>query len=129
MFDDDDQIRVYVPPGWPRTVPPPGAPGWTEAARDVLLDVAPPEYRSYQVLRRHPVVLARFTMAHVEGQLAATRAELGGVRAALADVVDGGVVARAVDVLQREEARIVRVRRAVGLLEEALRGATFVPRL
>ena len=110
-------------------MPPPGAPGWTEAARDVLLDVAPPEYRSYQVLRRHPVVLARFTMAHVEGQLAAPRAELGGGRAAPAGDMGGGVVARAVDVLQREEARIVRVRRAVGLLEEALRGATFVPRL
>jgi hypothetical protein len=31
-----------------------------------LLDLCPPEYRSYPALRRHPVVLARFAVLHVE---------------------------------------------------------------
>src|SRR3712207_7595058 len=52
------------PPGWPFQVHPPGAPGWERTAASWLLDICPPEYRSYPVLRRHDVVLARFALLH-----------------------------------------------------------------
>ena len=51
---------LYVPPGWPSRVRPPGAPDWEVTAVEFLLDCCPSDYRGYPVLRRHPAVLARF---------------------------------------------------------------------
>src|SRR3954453_10283339 len=65
--------QLVAPPGWPRAVRPPGAPGWERTAVGWLLDICPPEFRSYPVLRRHDVVLARFAVLHVEACQAAVR--------------------------------------------------------
>lgn len=121
--------RVYVPPGWPGEVRPPGVPGFEESAVGWLLDRCPPEYRGYPVLRRHPVVLARFALLHVEGAQHAVRRGLSEARAVLRDVVDPDVTERAVTTWQAEEARLMAERRAVGLVEEALRGRRFIARL
>ncbi len=121
--------QVYVPPGWPDAVRPPGAPGWEATAAEFLLDCCPPDYRAYPVLRRHPVVLARFATEHVEGQLAANRAGLSGLRVALTGQVAPEVVEAAATAWQEQTARLVRTRRAVGLVEESLRGRVFVARL
>jgi hypothetical protein len=121
--------RLVVPPGWPQGVRPPGAPGWEHTAVAWLLDVCPPEYRSYPVLRRHEVVLARFAVLHVEACQAAVRQGLSEARAELRDVADPETVQSAVDTWHREEARLLAERRAVGLVEEALRGRRFVARL
>jgi hypothetical protein len=121
--------QLVVPPGWPRGVRPPGAPGWEHTAVAWLLDVCPPEYRSYPVLRRHDVVLARFAVLHVEACQAAVRQGLSEARAELRDVADPDTVQSAVDTWHREEARLLAERRAVGLVEEALRGRRFVARL
>lgn len=129
MFDDEEVIRVYVPPGWPGSVRPPGSSGWLESVEAFLLDVSPPEYRGYQVLRRHPVVLARFAHAHVEAQLGAAREGVARVREELGEYVDPGTAGKAVEVLQAEEARLRRLLRAVHLVEEALHDVRFVPRL
>ena len=43
--------RAVVPPGWPRRVLPPAVPGWEESAGAWLLDLCPPDYRGYPVLR------------------------------------------------------------------------------
>ena len=118
-----------APPGWPREVRPPGAPDWERTARDWLLDVCPPDYRAYDVLRRHPVVLARFAVLHVEASEAAIHQGLSQARGELRQVVDLDVVQSAVVTLQAEQARLSGVRRAVGLVEEALRGRRFVARL
>lgn len=120
---------LVTPPGWPAPVRPPGAPGWERTATAWLLDISPPEFRGYPVLRRHPVVLARFAALHVEAGQTAVRKGLGEARAVLRDVVDGDTVEAAVLVWQAEEARLVAERRAVGLVEEALRGRRFVARL
>ena len=94
-----------------------------------LLDICPPEYRSYPVLRRHEVVLARFAVLHVEAAQAAVRRGLSEARAALRDVAGSDTVEAAVETWQAEAARLLAERRAVGLVEEALRGRRFVARL
>ena len=118
-----------VPPGWPAPVRPPGAPDWETTAVAWLLDVSPPEYRTYPVLRRHPVVLARFAALHVEAGQAGVRRGLSEARGALRDVVDPDTIEAALLVWQAEEARLLAERRAVHLVEEALRGRRFVARL
>jgi hypothetical protein len=94
-----------------------------------LLDLCPPEYRSYPALRRHPVVLARFAVLHVEASQAAVRRGLSQARAELGEVAELDVVEAAVQTFQAEDARLLAVRRGVGLVEEALRGRRFVARL
>jgi hypothetical protein len=110
-------------------VRPPGAPDWERTAAAWLLDICPPEYRGYPVLRRHDVVLARFAVLHVEACQAAVRRGLSEARGVLRDVADGATVEAAITVWQAEEARLLAERRAVGLVEEALRGRRFVARL
>lgn len=122
-------ISHVAPPGWPKQVRPPDAPGWEETAVAWLLDVSPPEYRSYAVLRRHPVVLARFALLHVEAGQQAVRRGLSEARAVLRDVADPRTVESAVEVWHAENARLAAVHRAAGLLEEALRGRRFVARM
>ncbi len=126
---DEPPGRAVAPPGWPRQVRPPGAPGWEHTAVAWLLDICPPEFRSYPVLRRHDVVLARFAVLHVEACQAAVRRGLSEARATLRDVAGPGVVEVAVETWQAESARLLAERRAVGLVEEALRGRRFVARL
>jgi hypothetical protein len=122
-------VSHVAPPGWPREVRPPDAPGWEHTAVDWLLDVCPPDYRRYDGLRRHVVVLARFAVLHVEANLAAVRRGLSEARADLREVADERVVEAAVQTFLLEEARLIGVRRAAGLVEEALRGRRFVARL
>jgi hypothetical protein len=121
--------RSVAPPGWPVAVRPPDAPDWERTAVNWLLDICPPDYRGYPTLRRHVVVLARFAVLHVEASQAACRRGLSEARAELREVADLDVVDAAVATWQAEEARLMRVRREVGLVEEALRGRRFVARL
>jgi hypothetical protein len=121
--------RAVAPPGWPHAVRPPGAPAWERTAVNWLLDICPPEFRSYAVLRRHDVVLARFAVLHVEACQAAVRRGLSEARAELRDVTDLDTVEAAVEAWHAESARLMAERRAVGLVEEALRGRRFVARL
>ena len=58
-------MDVYVPPGWPAEVRPPSSPDWETSAVAWLLDAVPPDYRAYEVLRRHPLALARMARHHV----------------------------------------------------------------
>jgi hypothetical protein len=121
--------RAVRPPGWPAQVRPPGAPDWEAAAVAWLLDLCPPEFRGYPTLRRHAVVLARFAVLHVEACQAAVNQGLSEARGGLREVAEGSVVEAAVETWQRESARLIGVRRGVGLVEEALRGRRFVARL
>ncbi|MEP6814866.1 MAG: hypothetical protein ABI873_04885 [Marmoricola sp.] len=123
-------MSTYVaPPGWPNAVRPPGAPDWEHTASSWLLDICPPEYRCYPALRRHIVVLARFAVLHVEASQAAVNRGLSEARGELRDVAEPRAVDAAVETFQRESARLLGERRAVGLVEEALRGRRFAARL
>jgi hypothetical protein len=121
--------RAVVPPGWPPEVAPPGIPGWERSATAWLFDLCPSDYRAHEVLRRHPVVLARFAVQHVRAGIEAARVGLGTVRADLRDVADPETVAAAVAAFEREGARLVSAARAVDLVEQALRGHRFTARL
>ncbi|KQT89184.1 hypothetical protein ASG49_15370 [Marmoricola sp. Leaf446] len=120
---------LVTPPGWPAEVRPPDAPDWEATATAWLLDLCPPEYRSYPALRRHVVVLARFAVLHVEASRQAVERGLSEARGGLRDVAPPDVVEAAVQTWHREAARLLGVRRAVGLVEEALRGRRFRARL
>ena len=125
-----DGMPVPVaPPGWPDAVRPPEAPDWERTAVNWLFDICPPEFRSHAALRRHVVVLARFAVLNVEAQQAAVRRGLSEARADLRDVADLDVVEAAVQAFSAEEDRLLGLRRAHGLVEEALRGRRFVARL
>ena len=121
--------RLVTPPGWPALVRPPGAPDWERTAASWLFDLCPPDYRQYDVLRRHPVVLARFAAVHVAAAQEAARRGLAGARTDLRDVVAPEAVEAAVVAYEREGERLAAAARAVGLVEEALRGRRYVARL
>jgi hypothetical protein len=120
---------VHGPPGWPSEVPPPQATGWEHRAVGWLLDQCPADLRGYGVLTRHPRLLAFLAVRHVEAAQAGTRAALASVRADLRDVLAPHVLAEAIDVLELELARLLRVRRSATLVEEALAGRRPRPRL
>ena len=75
------------------------------------------------------MVLARFAVLHVEASQAAARRGLSEARAELREVAELDVVDAAVQTWMAEDARLSGVRRAVGLVEEALRGRRYVARL
>lgn len=120
---------IYTPPGWPERVRPPGAPDWEATAIAFLLDCCPADFRAYPLLRNHPVVLARFAAQFVEGQYHSTQQGLACARISLIDYVSAEVVESATQAWLEQSAQLVRVRRAVALVEEALRGKIFVRRL
>jgi hypothetical protein len=120
---------AYVPPGWPAQVRPPGAPDWESTAIGFLLDCCPPDFRAYRVLRNHPVVLARFAARFVEGQHRCAQEGLAEIRTSLKDLVASGVIEAAAEAWLAEDARLARTRRAVLLIEQALRGQAFVRKL
>ena len=123
------EVTGYVPPGWPEGVRPPHTDGWEETAAAFLLDCCPAEYRGYAVLRRHPVILARFAVAHVESQVQACRDGIGGVRASLGPFVGPEALEAALAAWHEQAELLRRRRREVGLVEEALRGQVFVRKL
>jgi hypothetical protein len=117
------------PPGWPDAVRPPGTPDWERTAVAWLLDQAPPDYRSYPVLARHPVALAWLTGHHVEAGLQAVRRARGTSRSDLGENLSPPVLEEVLRAVDAEEARLLAARRAVALLGAALRGERHVPRL
>ena len=118
-----------VPPGWPEQVLPPQAADWERSAIGWLFDLCPAEYRAHEVLRRHPVVLARFAAGHVEANVEAARQGIRTIRAELRQVVGNDVVDAAIAAYEREGRRLVQVGRQVALVDAALRGERHVPRL
>lgn len=118
-----------VPPGWPEQVLPPQAEEWQRSAVGWLFDQCPAEYRAHDVLRKHPVVLARFAAGHVDAAVEAARHGIRTARAELRGVVDGDVVEAAIAAYEREGRRLLQVGRQIALVDAALRGERHVPRL
>ncbi len=94
-----------------------------------LFDCCPADFRAYPVLRRHPLVLARFAAHFVAGQCRSAQEGLAEIRTSLQGLVGVEVVESAAQAWLEQGARLARTTRAVGLVEEALRGQVFRPRL
>jgi hypothetical protein len=122
-------VTDRVPPGWPAEVLPPQAPDWERSAVAWLFDLCPPDYRAHEVLRHHPVVLARFAKGHLNAAVDTARQGLRTLRADLLGVVPPEVVEAAIAAYDREGRRLVATGRQVVLVEAALRGEQWVPRL
>ena len=122
-------MGAVVPPGWPASVHPAETPEFERTAVGWLLDLCPPDYRAYDVLRRHPVVLARFAADHVGAAVSAARSGLAGLRADLAGVVPPEAIEAAVSAYEREIVRLTRTARSIVLVDQALRGGRFRARL
>ena len=123
------QVDGTLPPGWPDDVRPPGAPDWEQTAVAWLFDLVPPDYRAHEVLRRYPVLLARFAAGHVRSAVDTARDGIRTARAELRDVVPPEAVEAAIAAYEREGRRLVQVGRQVALVDAALRGERHVPRL
>ena len=121
--------RSVAPPGWPAQVRPPDAPRWEDTAIGWLLDQCPPEYRIYDGLRRHPVVLARFAALHIDACIRSAQQGISEARVSLRDFLPTEAVEGAVGMWEREGVRLLGVRRSVSLIEEAFRGRRFRARL
>ncbi len=118
-----------LPPGWPAEVRPPGTPEWERSAVAWLLDQVPPDYRRYDVLRKHPVLLARFAADHVSAGLDAARRGWRTLRGEMADQLAPEVIEAAMSAYEREGTRLAEVARAVTVVAAALSGQQWVPRL
>lgn len=89
----------------------------------------PPEYRRYDVLRRYPVLLARFAADHTAAALEAARSGWRTMRVDLKDVLPTEALDAAMDAYEREGSRLVGVARSVDFVSSALRGQRWIPRL
>jgi hypothetical protein len=119
----------YVPPGWPTGVHPPGTEGFERTAVAWLLDVVPPDYRLYGVLRRHPAALATMARHHVAACVQGARQGYRTTRTELGDLLPPAGVDAVLAAYQEEGRRLVATARAVDLIARALRGEEFPPRL
>ncbi len=120
---------AVVPVGWPDGVHPPGSPDFEQTAVSWLLDVVPPDYRLHGVLVRHPVALATLARHHLTACVEGARAGYRSARAELGRDLPAGGLAAVLAAYQAEGRRLVATAQAVGLVERALRGDTFVPQL
>lgn len=121
--------KMTSPPGWPGTLPDPESAEFGARVSAWLLDLCPPEYRRASVLRRHPVLLARLTALHVQGDLNAARSAYSGVRRDLAGAIAPEAIEEALAFLSRAGAELAARVREVGLVEEALQGRRWRPKL
>jgi hypothetical protein len=122
-------VDATVPPGWPPQVRPPGAPDWERTAVAWLFDLVPPDYRAHEVLRRYPVLLARFAGDHVAAGLEAARTGWRTVRVELADQLPADAIEAAMTAYEREGTRLSAAARGVEVVGGALQGERWVPRL
>lgn len=122
-------MSSYLPPGWPAGVHPPGTERFEDTAVAWLLELVPPDYRRYGVLLRYPIVLARMARQHVAANVAGAREGFSTARTELSGVVPPHGIEAVLDAYRNEGARLVKIAEAVTLVEAALRGRRFTPKL
>ena len=122
-------MSAHTPPGWPRTVPPAGTPDWEQAAAEWLIDLCPPDFRGYPVLRRHPSALAWLAGQHVEASRQAMARALGRARADLVGILTPGALDQVLEAVEQEQARLIAAARGVDLIQQSLSGGRHVPRM
>ena len=122
-------MGAYLPPGWPAGVHPPGSDDFEATAVAWLLEIVPPDYRLHGVLRRHPVALAAMARHHTSACVEGARAGYRTVRTELAEELPPHAVDAVLTAYRTEGRRLAATARAVALVERAMRGEVFTPRL
>ena len=122
-------MAAYLPPGWPAGVHPPGSAEFEASAVAWLLDVVPPDYRLYGVLRRHPIALATMARHHVTACVQGAREGYRRTRTELGGALPTAGVDAVLDAYRTEGRRLMDIARGVDLIGRALRGEVFTPKL
>ena len=122
-------MATYTPPGWPAGVHPPGSDDFESTAVGWLLDVVPPDYRLHGVLRRYPVALATMARYHSRACVEGARQGYRTARTELAGTLPPHAIDTVLAAYRKEGARLAATARAVGLIERALRGEVFTPKM
>jgi outer membrane biosynthesis protein TonB len=122
-------MGTYIPPGWPAGVHPPGSEEFESTAVGWLLDVVPPDYRLHGVLRRYPIALATMARYHSRACVEGAREGYRTARTELASVLPPHAVDTVLAAYRKEGARLAETARAVDLVERALRGEVFTPKM
>jgi hypothetical protein len=122
-------MAAYIPPGWPTGVHPPDSRDFEATAVAWLLDVVPPDFRLHGVLRRHPAALAAMARHHTQACVEGARAGYRTTRTELGDAIPPHAVDAVLAAYRTEGRRLAATARAVALVERALHGETFAPKL
>ena len=122
-------MGAYIPPGWPAGVHPPGSEDFESTAAGWLLDVVPPDYRLHGVLRRYPVALAALARYHSKACVEGARQGYRTARTELAGVLPPHAIDTVLAAYRKEGARLAATAEAVDLVERALRGEVFTPKM
>jgi hypothetical protein len=122
-------MGTYIPAGWPAGVHPPGSEEFESTAVGWLLDVVPPDYRLHGVLRRYPIALATMARYHSKACVEGAREGYRTARTELASVLPPHAVDTVLAAYRKEGARLAETARAVDLVERALRGEVFTPKM
>jgi hypothetical protein len=122
-------MGAYIPPGWPAGVHPPGSEDFESTAVGWLLDVVPPDYRLHGVLRRYPVALATMARYHSKACVEGARQGYRTARTELAGALPPHAIDTVLAAYRKEGARLAATADAVDLVERALRGEVFTPKM
>ncbi len=116
---------MYLPASWPPEVPPPASEDFASGAVSWLLDLCPPDFRSYEVLRRHPRLLARLAGEQLAAAVEGCRQGYRTARAELGPVVAPEVLSALLGVYEREGRRLAAAATSVAVVASALNGERF----
>ena len=108
---------------------PPGSEEFESTAVGWLLDVVPPDYRLHGVLRRYPIALATMARHHSKACVEGAREGYRTARTELAGVLPPHAIDTVLAAYRTEGARLAETARAVDLVERALRGEVFTPKM
>jgi hypothetical protein len=110
-------------------VHPPGSEDFESTAIGWLLDVVPPDYRLHGVLRRYPVALATMARYHAKACVEGARQGYRTARTELAGALPPHAIDTVLAAYRKEGARLAATAEAVDLVERALRGEVFTPKM
>lgn len=108
---------------------PPGSEDFESTAVGWLLDVVPPDYRLHGVLRRYPVALAALARYHSKACVEGARQGYRTARTELAGALPPHAIDTVLAAYRKEGARLAATAEAVDLVERALRGEVFTPKM
>jgi hypothetical protein len=120
---------AHIPAGWPDAVRRPGSEDWEVSAVAWLLDILPPDYRRHPVLRRHPPALASMARHHAHACVEGARRSYRSARAELGVALPPHAVDGVLAAYKKEGFALAATARSVELVERAIRGETFAPKL